>query len=138
MGASINPGGRKIHSAGYYIHFEPGNSFVAGGMYQPEPDKLASIRQEIDYNFQTINKIFSAKSFKKYFDGLDEIEKLKTTPKGYPKDHPHLDLLQHKHFIVSFKLKDKEILDNKDVDSIIEGIKAMYPFVDFLRHATGS
>ena len=47
---SIGPGGRQLTEPGYYVHFEPGNNFIAGGIYRPEPEKLAAIRQEIDYN----------------------------------------------------------------------------------------
>ena len=38
MGASINPGGKKSMIPGYYIHIEPGKSFLAGGSYQPMPE----------------------------------------------------------------------------------------------------
>src|SRR5689334_13212529 len=49
MGASINKGGRMtMNTAGYYFHLEPGNCFVGGGLWQPEPDALKKIRQEID------------------------------------------------------------------------------------------
>ena len=137
MGAYISPGGRKSMAAGYYIHFEPGASFLAGGMYMPEPDKLNAIRQEIDYNYAAFDKIFKAPLFKKYFKALDEMEKLKTAPKGYAKDHPHLDLLQHKHYIVSHKLSDKNITDKSAGTIIVDGFKAMHGFVDFLRHAVG-
>ncbi len=136
MGASMNPGGRKSPVAGYYFHLEPGGSFLAGGMYMPEPDMLNAIRQEIDYNPDSLLKIMKAASFKKYFKDLDEIDKLKTAPKGYAKDHVHLDLLQHKHFIVSHPISDKQLLD-KNLDSwVLSGFKAMQPFLDFLREAT--
>src|SRR6266542_1281494 len=50
LGASLNPGGKKVQSPGYYIHFEPGNSFIAGGIWMPEAPELNAIRQEIDYH----------------------------------------------------------------------------------------
>src|ERR1044071_9161194 len=72
MGASINPGGRKSVTAGYYVHIEPGNSFIAGGLWMPEPPMLAAIRQEIDYNPKPLLKILNAAGFKKFYKGLDE------------------------------------------------------------------
>src|SRR5882757_3698731 len=38
LGASINAGGKKAEVAGYYIHFEPGQSMIAGGRWMPSPD----------------------------------------------------------------------------------------------------
>lgn len=137
MGASINPGGKKSQIAGYYFHCEPGNSFLAGGVYMPMPDVLQAIRQEIDYHPKEFKKIMSSPSFKKYFDGLDEIEKLKTVPKGFDKENEMIEILKHKHFIVTHELKDKDLLDSKKIAYIIEGFKSMKPFIDYLRAAQG-
>lgn len=137
MGASISPGGKKSMVAGYYIHIEPGKSFLAGGCYMPMPDQLAAIRQEIDYNGKEFKKILGAKDFKTYFGGIsEEGDKLKTAPKGYPKDHPDLDLLQHKHYIVAHDLKDADVLDKNFPVYAAKVFKAMLPFNEFLRRCT--
>ncbi|MBI3518810.1 MAG: DUF2461 domain-containing protein [Bacteroidetes bacterium] len=134
MGASINPGGKKEMGAGYYIHIEPGKSFLAGGCYMPLPDVLAKIRQEIDYNGTDFKKILNSKDFKTYFTSLsDENDKLKTAPKGYPKDHPDLGLLQHKHYIVVHQLKDEDVLNKNFPVHATKVFKAMLPLNQFLR-----
>ncbi len=134
MGASINPGGKKSMIPGYYIHIEPGKSFLAGGCYQPMPEFLASIRQEIDYNSNDFKKIITHKDFKKYFKELSSEDKLKTAPKGYAKDHPNLDLLQHKHYIVVYPLTDADVI-NKDFPILATKVfKAMMPLNQFLRN----
>jgi len=136
FGASMSPGGKKSLIAGYYLHAEPGASFLAGGVWMPEPDMLNAIRQEIDYNPDPFFKILNSSSFKKYFKGLDDEGKLKTAPKGFDKDHPHLDILKNKHFLVSHHFSDKEMND-KDADKlIIAGFKAMHPLIEYLREAT--
>jgi uncharacterized protein (TIGR02453 family) len=136
FGASINPGGKKSLLAGYYIHIEPGASFLAGGVYMPEPALLNTIRQEIDYNTNDFLKILKSASFKKYFKGLDEEGKLKTAPKGFEKDHPHIELLKNKHFVVSHFLNDKQLEEKNFGKTILDGFKAMHPFLEFLRAAT--
>jgi uncharacterized protein (TIGR02453 family) len=136
FGASINPGGKKSLVAGYYIHIEPGGSFLAGGVYMPEPDMLNAIRQEIDYNSDAFLKILKSASFKKYFKGLDEEGKLKTAPKGFDKDHPHLEILKNKNFVVSHYLSDKQLEDKSSTSVILAGFKAMQPFLGYLREAT--
>lgn len=132
MGASINPGGKKSVTAGYYFHCEPGNNFLAGGVWMPEPDMLQAIRQEIDYNVKPLLKIMSAPAFKKFFKGFDKEDQLKSAPKRYDKEHPQIEILKNRHFIVSHKLSDKELTDPKKV---LEIFKAMYPLMEYLRVA---
>lgn len=134
MGASINPGGKKSMIPGYYIHIEPGKSFLAGGCYQPMPEVLAAIRQEIDYNGTAFKKILSAKDFKTYFKDLSQEDKLKTAPKGYEKTHPEISLLQHRHFIVVHDLKDEDILNKNFPSHVAKIFKAMLPLNLFLRN----
>jgi uncharacterized protein (TIGR02453 family) len=136
FGASINPGGKKSLIAGYYLHLEPGGSFLAGGVYMPQPEILNAIRQEIDYNPDAFLKILKSASFKKYFKGLDEEDKLKAAPKGFEKDHPHIEILKNKHFIVSHDISDKQLNDKKLDTIILDGFKAMHPFLEYLREAT--
>lgn len=136
FGASINPGGKKSLVAGYYLHLEPGASFLAGGVYMPQPDMLNAIRQEIDYNSDALLKILKSASFKKFFKGLDEEDKLKTAPKGFEKDHPQIELLKNKHFVVSYRLSDKQISEKNADSTILAGFKAMHPFLEYLREAT--
>ena len=136
MGASINPGGKKSLIAGYYLHIEPGASFLAGGMYMPMPEHLQAIRQEIDYNPKPLLKILNSTTFKNQFKGLDEEDKLKNPPKGFDKEHPLVEILKNKHFVVSHLFTDKEILGNSPETAYIEGFKAMQPFLEYLREAT--
>lgn len=135
MGAGFSPGGKMMQDPGYYIHIEPGKSFVAGGMYMPTPENLAKIRQEIDYNGKAFLKILNDKGFKKFFEGLDDFDKLKTMPKGYPKDHPQIELLKHKSFIVSHSFSDKEVSDKKFVTSIGAAAKNIKKLNSFLSEA---
>ena len=135
MGAGISPGGKMMQEAGYYIHLEPGRCFIAGGMYMPDPDNLKKIRQEIDYNGDKLEKIFKDKTFKKWYQGFDDFDKMKTAPKGYAKDHPRLDWLKHRTFIVSHPFTDTEVKDKKFLKKVVDACKAMKPFNEFLREA---
>lgn len=137
MGAGLSAHGKMEQEPGYYIHIEPGKSFMAGGFYMPNPENLAKIRQEIDYNTKDFLKILNNKKFKKYFVGLDDFDKLKTAPKGYPKEHAHIDLLKNKSFIVTHYFTDKEVLDKKFVKTSAEVAKAIKPLNDFLLNALG-
>lgn len=135
IGASINPGGKKSMIPGYYLHLEPNNSFIAGGIYMPPAETLAAVRQEIDYNAEEFKKLLTNKEFKKYFSTLDNSDKLKTAPKGYPKDHPEIELLKHKSYIVVHEIKDDQLFKKDFTKHSIQVCKAMYPFLSFLRRS---
>ncbi|MBI2730794.1 MAG: DUF2461 domain-containing protein [Sphingobacteriales bacterium] len=136
MGAWMNRGGKKVNSAGYYFHCEPGKSFLAGGYYMPMPPELNKIRQEIDYNFDEWKKIISSKQFKKQFTaGVDGIEILSRPPKGYDENNPAIEFLKMKNFVVRHPLTDKELLSPALIKEVLKTYEAMKPFVDFLNRA---
>ena len=135
MGASINPGGRKMEVAGYYIHLEPGESGVAGGRWMPSLEHLKKIRQEIDYNGKELRKILAEKNFKRYFGELDDTYSLSRPPKGYDKDHPDIGLLRLTSHIVWHPYKDSEALSKNFHKELAKAARAMKPLLEFLNTA---
>jgi uncharacterized protein (TIGR02453 family) len=135
MSADINPGGRKSGKAGYYFQLSPGHSFVAGGLWMPEPPVLQAIRQEIDYSPEKLLGTLKSPSLRKYFKGLDDEDKMSTAPKGFDKNHPQIDLLRNRHFLVSTTLSDAQMQGPKAVDALLGPMKAMLPLLKYLREA---
>jgi len=138
MGAWITPRGRKGPGPGYYIHFQPGESFLAAGVYMPEPDQLKRIRKEIYYNASEFKSILKGKELKKYCKGLSDFEKAKTPPRDFPKDFPDIDLLKYRHYTVLFSLKDEVVLSEKFHETVLKVFREMQPFNAFLRRALES
>jgi uncharacterized protein (TIGR02453 family) len=133
FGAFIVRGGKKNGDkfAGYYFHVEPGKSILAGGAYMPPAPWLSAIREKISDEPEEFLKITNNKDFIKYFGSLDG-EKLKTAPKGYPKDHPMVEFLKFKSFLVVNEASDKLVLSNEYKDHVIKVFKAMKPLNDYL------
>ena len=134
LGAFIVRGGKQNGDryAGYYVHVEPGNnSMIAGGAYMPPALWLRLIREKIDEQAEKFLKIIENKEFVKFFGKL-EGEKLKTAPKGFPKDHPHIELLKLKSFLVVRMISDKEVISKDCFDLIIRASKIMKPLNDYL------
>lgn len=124
VSAGISPGGKGMGLPGYYFQIEPGNkSMVAAGMYQPSPENLAKIRQEIDYNGDTLAGTLKERKFKKIFGNLWNDDKLKTMPKGYAADHPHRELLKLKSFIVIRSFTDNEVTGKGFQKDLIDSMK---------------
>jgi len=132
FGAYISRGGKKLNFAGYYFHMEPGEYFMSGGIYMPDGVVLKAIRQEIYHRIDEFKAIMNAPAFKKYFNGLSEMEKLKTAPKDFPRDFPDMELLKYKHYIMSRDLKEKEVLSADILKMARETYKAMVPFNYFM------
>lgn len=117
---------------GYYFHISPGGeSFVGGGFWGPDKDDLKRIRDEFTVDAEPIREIIASASFKQYFGKLKG-DKLKTAPKGYPKDHPNIDLIRHKAYIVSRQFSDKEVLSPDFLEEVALTFEAMRPFFDYM------
>lgn len=134
MAAYFAVGGKKSDGPGYYLHIQPEESFVGGGIYWPAPEVLKKIRQEIDYSGQELAAIVNEPLFRKRF-GEIEGEKLKTSPKDYSKDHPHIEFLRMKSFIAGHALSDKEVTASGLTTKVIESFRLMKPLNDFLSQA---
>lgn len=118
FGAYICPGGKNSGYAGYYFHIEPkGNGFIGGnllatGLYNPQPNILKSIREEIYLNGETFeDSVRAAKSFV-----LEDDQALKRVPRGYPADFKYAEYLKIKNPSLN-KSFDDELLQS---DSLLE------------------
>ncbi len=116
---------------GYYLHIQPGESFAGGGFWSPSPEDLKRIRDEFAFDTKTIRKIITGKTFVKYFGTLNG-EELKTAPSGYDRNHPGIDLIRKKQFIISRKFTDKEVADKTFVKEVVATFEAMRPFFDYM------
>ncbi len=127
-------GGRKSQHAGYYLHLDPTGCFLSAGVWCPDPTMLKALRQSVYDNIDELNEIRSNQDFSQYFSGFFEEDKLKTVPRGFPKDFPDAELLKLKHYLVDHQL-DETILHAPDFVSRVAGIaKCAYPFNRFLNY----
>jgi len=133
FGAFMVRGGKKNGDKfpGYYLHIEPGASFVAGGSYIPPSPWLGAIREHIDRDGDKLLRIINSKDYKKYFDGL-EGEKLKVPPRGYSKDHPHIELIKMKSFLAERNFSDARVLAPDFFETVTGAFREMKPLNDFL------
>ncbi len=134
FGAFIAKGGRKGSYAGYYIHLEPGESFLGGGIYMPPAPALKAVRSEIYYNTTAYKEIINKKEFVKYF-GEVLGSKLSRPPKDFSKEFEDIDLLKFKDYYVAHKLPDEVILNENLIDYIVPVFRAMLPFNHFINKA---
>ena len=134
MGAIIGPeGNTKTLKSGYYMHIQPGSSFVSCGVYMPFPQVIKAIRTAIDEDFETFSSIISNKTFKSLFgDLMRDDDALQRVPQGFDKDSPAAEYLKLKHFYVFHPFTDKEMMSEDFVKNAAKIFKATKPLNDWL------
>lgn len=133
FGAFMVRGGKKNGDKypGYYLHIEPGQSFVAGGAYIPPAPWLNTIRENIADSGDLLLKIIDSPEYRKWFSGL-EGEKLKVPPRGFAKDHPYIELIKMKSFLAEKSFPDKQVVSPDFFEVVTGAFRAMKPLNDYL------
>ncbi len=116
---------------GYYFHLQPGDSFIACGFWGPNTSDLQRIRQDIDHNYKEWKKMLSGKVLVNTF-GKMQGEQLGSAPRGYAKDHPAIELLRYKQFLLRHDFTDEEVLSTNFAKTASDIYKKMRPFLDFM------
>jgi uncharacterized protein (TIGR02453 family) len=134
MGGFIAKGGRKGGNAGYYLHLDPQQSFLAGGNHMPSPERLKKIRMEIMYNIDEFKSILDHKGFKNTFGQIDG-DKLSRPPKDFPADFPEIDLLKFKSYTAIHSFDNRNVTDKNFEVYTLKVFKDLYPLNKFLNRA---
>ena len=142
VGASFPWVGRRVvggtptsregrHGVGGYLHIEPGGSFVGGGMWHPEPARLAAFRSAVVDEPDRARNALEDPGFREVF-GEVEGERLKRVPTGFPADHPSADLLRLKGVIFRRMLGDGDLSSPALPDLLADAFAAAAPVLRFL------
>ncbi|KAF7587473.1 hypothetical protein BBP40_007194 [Aspergillus hancockii] len=138
--------GKKGPYAAYYVHCQPKSCFVGCGLWHPEPDKLALMREDLDRNSHRLKAVLGEEGMRReIFKGAPDEEKavkafvnqnqesaLKTKPKGYDLDNENINLLRLRSFTIGRPLADEELMSPNAQDKIAALIGIMEPFVTYL------
>jgi len=137
MGIWLSGGTKNTNLPGYYIHIEPGKSFIGGGVWWPDNNDLKKIRKEIAYFYEDLEEILEDKNFKKEYGSFERTEtnSLKTSPKDYEKDHVAIEYLKLKSFTAGQTIDDKLLNDKDFVKKISEKLIVLKPLNEFLTRA---
>jgi uncharacterized protein (TIGR02453 family) len=131
VAAVFHPHGHWQKSAGLYLHIEPGEIFLGGGIYMPASDELKKLRAGIAARGDELLEIVRTRSFKRLF-GEVEGEKLQRVPVGYPADHPMGPWLKYKSLYTSASLPESDCYRPGFVRQVVSMYKEMVSFIRFL------
>jgi uncharacterized protein (TIGR02453 family) len=129
--ASFSRSGAELRG-GYYLRIRPGESFLAGGFWDPNKEDLYRIRKEFEMDATEIRSIISNKKFVSVFGNQLEGQELKSAPRDFDKEHPNIDLIRKKGFIAVRNLTDKEVLADDFLANVDDYFKTLRPFFNYM------
>jgi uncharacterized protein (TIGR02453 family) len=121
----------KTSGAGYYFHVSAKEVVVAAGAYMPEKEQLAAVRHWLLDHHEEFRKLLARPAVKKAFAEF-EGESLSRPPKGFPCEHPALDLVRRRHWGLEATLPASAALDPKFAATVTRYFKLAAPMVDAL------
>ncbi|MCF6182745.1 DUF2461 domain-containing protein [Lutibacter sp.] len=121
----------KRKRGGYYLQISPGETFLAGGFWSPNKEDLLRIRKEFEMDTTEIRAIINDKKFVQNF-GEIQGNSLKTAPRGFDKNHPNVDLIRMKQYIVTRYFTDDEVLSPNFLDEVNKTFKVMRPYFNYM------
>ncbi len=110
---------------------------LASGAHMPTSADLQAIRAAIAKDPTQIKRVIEAPEFRKYFGEISG-ERLKSAPRGYPPNHPQIDLLRQKQFLAVHQLSDERVLAEDFADYALQVFSAMKPCFDYLQPLVGT
>jgi uncharacterized protein (TIGR02453 family) len=117
---------------GYYLHLAPNNeSFIATGFWNPDKEDLKRLRKEFEIDADEFRAIIAEPRFKANWGPLMGNE-LKSSPRGFAKQHPNIDLIRKKQFIFKKGYTDKEVLSDQFLQEVIYSFMVIRPYFDYM------
>lgn len=130
VSAHFRSGTKGSSGPGYYLHIEPGECWIGGGIWQPDPELLSNIRHRI---------VEKPADWKKVASKISEHgDSLKRPPAGFDPAHPLIEDIKRKSFTGGAILSDKQVLSSDFMNTFIKSCKDIEPLMKFLAAAAGS
>ncbi|MEK7356369.1 MAG: DUF2461 domain-containing protein [Bdellovibrionota bacterium] len=123
---------KSVSSPGFYLHVEPGEVYVGGGLYMPDSRQLKRIRYAIEQKSESFLAIVEDPQFKRFFGKLQG-ETLKRAPAGYSPEHPMIEYLKRKGFFVGKSFDESLIHSSKAVPKLVDAYTRIVPLTRWLR-----
>lgn len=122
---------KQVPAPSYYLHLQPGNCFIAGGIWHPEPDALRRIRQFIVDNPAGWRRAAHAPAFRKRYD-LESEDMLVRPPRGFDPSFEFADDLRHRNFVAVRGIDDATMAGPRLLPVLARDLQALAPLMDYL------
>jgi uncharacterized protein (TIGR02453 family) len=125
----------------YYLHVDAQGLMAACGAYMMSPDQLERYREAVaaDTTGRALEGILRDLSERGIEVGHGMGEPLKTAPRGYPKDHPRVDLLRRKAVSAHRRLTGTPLRDSTAARQfVVDTFDACEPLNEWVKSNIGS
>jgi uncharacterized protein (TIGR02453 family) len=122
---------REVAAPSFYLHLQPGNSFIGAGLWHPETPTQRKVRQFILDNPAAWARAAHAPSLRRRFE-LDASEVLTRAPRGFPANFEFIDDLKHRNWVLLRPLEDATMTGPRLRRTVETDLLALAPFVDYL------
>lgn len=121
----------RLDAPGFYLHVQPGETFLGGGLWHPQPETLKRIRAYLVNNPASWKAATRSSAFRKTFGELGG-DSMKRVPAGYAPDHELIDDIKRKDFVCSAALSDEALLSPALPKTVIQHFRLASPLIDWL------
>jgi uncharacterized protein (TIGR02453 family) len=127
----VRDGLQKTSGAGFYFHVSPEEVVVAAGAYMPEREQLLAIRRYLAGHHEEFRAVLKGKRLRSLMTEYDAAS-LTRAPKGFPEDHPAIDLLKNRQWAVSARLPGERAMKATLLKDVVERFKVAAPMIAIL------
>ena len=120
----------EMGGPGWYLHIQPGASFIAAGAYHPESASLARLRDALVRNPSAWRRVVGERGFRAV--ATLSGDRLKRPPRGFAPDHPLIEDLKRKDFICVIDLSDREVTAPDFLARLTKACAIQAPFLAFV------
>jgi len=120
----------EIQAPGFYLHIQPGECFVGGGMWHPEPPVLKKLREFLSDNPDSWKKATHTKAFQERFSWWGE--SLSRPPRGFDANHELIEDLKRKNFAAGQDFDEAMACSTELLPFVVDNFKRLAPMVDYL------
>jgi uncharacterized protein (TIGR02453 family) len=122
----------KTSGGGYYFHFSPTEVAIAAGIYMPQREQLLAIRMQLLKEHEEFRRMLNDRKLRKVMELDPDVRALSRPPKGFPAEHPAMDLIRQQQWGVFARMPAETALKKTLVKELVTRFTLAAPIVDFL------
>lgn len=126
----------SAYAPGFYLHLEPGQVFMGMGIWHPPAPALRAIREHLAAHPDDWRAVRDDAALRRSFRHTGD--RLARPPRGFEADHPWIEDLKRKDFVISADLDEETACGDDFLDLFTARCRDGAPFVRFLCLATGA
>jgi uncharacterized protein (TIGR02453 family) len=113
------------------MHVAPDEVVIAAGVYMPEREQLRAIREYLLVHHEEVRTLLTDRKLRRTMDAMS-CQPLSRAPKGFPKEHPAMDLLLCRQWGLEAKLPSSAALEKSFATQVIRRFRLAAPVIDAL------